>query len=432
MNKKAIILFCLVLFAGIVLRAGSVYWNQYIHGDVAQYSVASESLAQRGDLLIDAETTKPHFYSLSEKGGRFLEHNPLWSLLGGAIVLLTGVSGYMALKILSLATGIFLLIILYCLGKKIGGTRLGLFVLTLGSFSYLLIDFSGNGALYVFQALLYLFFILLILRRELRYHALMVGALLGLGVLLNQQTIILWVSYVILMFYYCRGNRREASWRVVQSTLVMLLFFLPWMVRNYIFAGTPVIPIDMAYVWGKLGVAKIISGNVISYNVSLLTLWNLVKRIATFWFPHNVYFIHRKLFLLAPVLYVFSLLLSVEFFDCERRKRICHSAVLPLFVVAILHTVLSSVWPVAKFRYVVPLLPLVFLLGGYYLFFVVRKGWLRGSFTIASIAGIIILSVLTYGGTPSHTYYYDGVLTTDNFGKQGEWEFITQQHIIEQ
>lgn len=432
MNKKIVILFCLILLSGIVLRIGSVRWNRYIHGDVGQYSVASESLAQRGDLLIDANITKPHFYSLSEKGGRFLEHNPLWPLLGSAIVLLTGASGYVALKMLSFAAGIFLLVILYCLGKKMGGSWLGLFVLMLGSFSYLLIDFSGNGAFYIFQTLFYLLFILLMLRRELQYHALAIGTLLGLGVLLNQQTIILWVSYVVLTFYYHRGNNREAFWRILQSTLIMLLLFLPWMVRNYIFVGTPVIPIDMAYIWGKLGVAKIVSGNVISYDTTLLTLWDLVKQMATFWFPHNLYFIHRKLFLLAPILYVFSLFLFVEFLGCERRKQIYHPAILPLFMIVILHTVLSSAWPIAKFRYMVPLLPLVFLLGGYYLFFIVRSRWLRGGFVIASIAGMIILSVLTYGGTPSHTYYYDGVLTTDNFGKRGEQEFITQQYIIEQ
>lgn len=49
---------------------------------------------------------------------------------------------------------------------------------------------------------------------------------------------------------------------------------------------------------------------------------------------------------------------------------------------------------------------------------------LRRFAVVASMIGIVVVSLLTYVSTPTHTYYYGGSITTDNFGKNGEVEFL--------
>ena len=52
------------------------------------------------------------------------------------------------------------------------------------------------------------------------------------------------------------------------------------------------------------------------------------------------------------------------------------------------------------------------------------SGKIRQYSLIGCVGVTVIFSVLTYLGVPSHTYYYEGVPTSDIYGKQGEQDFL--------
>ena len=295
-------LMVIIIVIGVVARVYSVQWNVFRHGDIVRYSVAAESIVARGDLLIDSDISTPHSYSLKEKGGKFLEINPVWSFAGSLFVLFFGLSGFVALKLLSFLSGIALLAVVYFYCLRIGGSHVAFFALALSAVSYLLIDYSGNGALYIFQALLYIVFLLLLQNIERPRHHVEMGMLLGFSILFNHQAIVLFVAYGCYLLWYFHGNYKEALRRISLAFILIVLFYLPWGIRNVIFYGSPVFPTASAYFWDKLGVLKTVQDGVITYQTSFGTFLQLAVREITNWMPHNIYFINRQLFILAPLI----------------------------------------------------------------------------------------------------------------------------------
>ena len=103
---------------------------------------------------------------------------------------------------------------------------------------------------------------------------------------------------------------------------------------------------------------------------------------------------------------------------------------LPILLLLTLHILLSAAWPVTKFRYFVPLLPLVFIISLEHL---QSFHWSERSKNIllgATFAMILALSFLTYRSVPTHTYYYDGAITTDTFGGSEEMRFLEEHHLL--
>ena len=110
---------------------------------------------------------------------------PLLPFLGAFLIKLSSINGYLALKIISFISGILIIILTYFLGKKIGGDNVGLLSATLASFSYLLIDFSGNGSIYALQTVFYLLFLIFLLNLKKAKDNVLLGVAIGFAVLTN-------------------------------------------------------------------------------------------------------------------------------------------------------------------------------------------------------------------------------------------------------
>jgi hypothetical protein len=95
----------------------------------------------------------------------------------------------------------------------------------------------------------------------------------------------------------------------------------------------------------------------------------------------------------------------------------------PVAVLALVHLALIIWWPTTKFRYLVPLLPLVFALGGWCLW-QIEPARLRAHIMIVTAGLCLFTNAWSMVSIPSHTYYYDGGLVADNFGQQGERLFV--------
>ena len=112
------------------------------------------------------------------------------------------------------------------------------------------------------------------------------------------------------------------------------------------------------------------------------------------------------------------LYIIIKHFDRERLKKW-----FPVIIIFILHLIISTAWPITKFRYFVPVLPLVFLIALDQIYNIKIKTIYRNLIIILISASILSLSFLTYRSTPGHTYYNDGAITTGPFGdRAGEEE----------
>ena len=97
----------------------------------------------------------------------------------------------------------------------------------------------------------------------------------------------------------------------------------------------------------------------------------------------------------------------------------------PLAVLALVHLALVLWWPTTKFRYLVPLLPLVFAIGSWFLW-QLKPPVARGLLVVITAGLCLFTNLWTFASIPSHTYYYNGGLVRDNFGGQGETEFVEE------
>jgi hypothetical protein len=138
----------------------------------------------------------------------------------------------------------------------------------------------------------------------------------------------------------------------------------------------------------------------------------------------NVGFLARQMLALAPVLNGFAAaaLIALALIYVGRGLVGTHDdarRLAPIVALLICHGALALLWPTTKFRYLVPMFPLILALGAWMLL-AVNPQRVRTLLGAMCTVGIVFVSAWTWAVLPSHTYYYDGGVVTDNFGQQGE------------
>lgn len=98
---------------------------------------------------------------------------------------------------------------------------------------------------------------------------------------------------------------------------------------------------------------------------------------------------------------------------------------MPVAVLALVHLALIAWWPTTKFRYLIPLLPLVLAVGAWGLW-QLQPGPVRSRLAIVTLGLCLFTNAWSMLSIPSRTYYYDGGLVGDNFGQQGERLFVEE------
>jgi hypothetical protein len=129
---------------------------------------------------------------------------------------------------------------------------------------------------------------------------------------------------------------------------------------------------------------------------------------------------------MAPVVFFFFSFAWIDYaFDSKRRTKM-----LPVIIICVLHILIAAAWPITKFRYFVPLFPLVLYIGFDQIFAVSQSPRVRHSIIAVTTVCLITVSVLTYYAIPTHTYYYDGAITQDPFHARGEYNFMVDSGLI--
>jgi 4-amino-4-deoxy-L-arabinose transferase-like glycosyltransferase len=409
--------------AGAAWRLAAFAFNVWPHGDVVLDAAVAESVAMRGALIVPIVDVR--YYPIDRFGFGYPmdQHPPLWALLGAPLALLVG-DGYLALKLLSLLAGVVLVPLAYLACRPLVGQGPALLTAGLVAGSYPLVDFSGNGSLWILMAVFYLLFVWRVGGWGLddRRNAALVGLLMGLAYLTNYPAVILPASLVVL--HLLRHGRASPSRAALAgpalSLLVMLAVVAPWLGHNAVLFGNPFWsqPLERSLAAGSRQVEYVQVGDeVLKRNLPSTEGATAILRAWAINLYGNVGFVARQLLILTPVLVGFFL---AALLSSGARRRLA-----PLAVLALVHLALVLWWPTTKFRYLVPLLPLVFALGSWFLW-ELKLPAQRGPLVAVTVALCLFTNAWTFLKIPSHTYYYDGGLVQDNFGGQGETEFVEE------
>lgn len=433
--KEAGILTTIVLL-GLVLRLFSFSWNTFPHADVGGDVMVGSVFLQLGNLWDEApDPLAPRHPTLfpidSREGIPALQHGPVWILLGSGLSSLwhgnTEADVYFALRLLSVMFGTTMIVMLWLVSRPLIGKEKALVCALWTSMSYLLIDYSGNGAFYVLQGTLYLLWLLIALKQPTWKRAAALGTVTGFAYLVNYQSIMLLPASIFLELFQCT-QKRKCLLNMIAVTVMTGLLASPWLIRNALLVGDPFAHhlLNSNYVFSKSG----IHATVVDYVYQFPGTWErtsaIISMIVTSWLPNNSFYVARKLFILAPIAFIFfSYGLINQILSRERRYRL-----LPVLLLFAAHFLISASWPITKFRYFVPLLPLVFLLSLEAIEHLVPRP--RTQILLLSLISVtfVLTALLTYLSVPTHTYYYDGAITTDPFSGRGEWNYLRDNNFL--
>jgi 4-amino-4-deoxy-L-arabinose transferase-like glycosyltransferase len=415
----------------------SLTWNLFPHADVTG-DVQSASLIRTTGKLLSAppNPSGPRHITVfaydPTRGEPLLQHPPAWPILGAAVSTLWGgkteADAFLALRLLSLLSGILLIFLLYNVARKLLSDRAAaLFAALWACLSALLIDYSGNGAFYMLHAALFLLWLSIALWPPTTKRAVILGGLSGLTYLVNYQALVLLPATVLLLLIEERSWRAKAV-RSILSIAVFSAVASPWLIRNFLLTGDPFMHhlANLPYVFSKAGVQPVIKNDVYLYPTGVQKYVIFLSMILTSWLPNNSFYIARKLMILAPIAFIFmSYGLIDQILSKDRWRKL-----LPVFLLFAMHFAISASWPITKFRYFVPMLSLSFLLALEALEHFVPERRPRLLWMSLISVAVFLGSVLTYFSVPTHTYYYDGAITTDPFSGRGEWNYLRDQGLL--
>ncbi|MBN1147303.1 MAG: glycosyltransferase family 39 protein, partial [Anaerolineales bacterium] len=276
--------------------------------------------------------------------------------------------------------------------------------------SYILIDFSGNGSLYELHALLFVLFILLIQTDNWR-RSIMLGVLTGLAYLLNYQAVVAPLALTaVYLSQYGMGRRLLKSTPFLLVSLVSaLLVISPWLIRNWQVFGHPLYNVNTYHFPWKLGVRayqEMVDGFLVTrWQMDQISALSAFPKIL-FWTARNLAYFLGRIVVLAPIVAFFVPWGAHRTFKQWQSRQVTDAALaIPALFGA--HLAISCLWPVFKFRYFVPMMPLLLALGAYGIFCALRQSRALAPVLAASLAAFLLIGAITYVRVPTHTNYYD-------------------------
>lgn len=428
-DRRDLLLFAGILLLGLFLRIGSLGWNSFPHGDVVTDVKAGVSLMTQGNFTVGPYAKSPDatfLFDIARTNGNevLTQHPPLLMLLGAGVASILQIESteqgiFLSYRLLTLFLGMGVLVIIYGIARSILGQKVALWVALWSACSYLLMDFSGNGSLYMLQTFAYLLWVHVALGRHRLRHVLL-GCMTGIAYMVSFQSIILVPAGLLVIAFHNDHSIQKRCYDVLIFLCAASPIVLPWLLRNYFLFGDPLFShyVNQTYIYNKADMPFTVVDGIVHYTMSFADRLALLRSITLHWLPNNLYYIVRKLFILVPLAFLFFCYAFIDYlYDHRRLVR-----VLPIVVVLLLHCGISAAWPVTKFRYLVPILPFVFIIAAEHMNAVCRT-YRTAVFGLTTLL-IVWLSLLTYKQIPTHTYYYNGAITEDAFSGSEELDYI--------
>jgi 4-amino-4-deoxy-L-arabinose transferase-like glycosyltransferase len=337
-----------------------------------------------GDVLLDTGVARSlmqgrGFHSGFDRGTAFArgelpvpaqdladQHPPLWPLLGAGLGSLVG-DAFTGLRLGSLLAGLALLVLTWrATARLVEGVpahaqHLPALATALVALSFLMLEFSADGALYMAQAAL-----VLLLAEALAVPsgvAWRAGLVLGAAWLLNHQAVaLLPVPVLALALAAPRGERLRGAATGLLAVLIAAALQLPWWWRNALAFGDPFHSTNAFYTLNAAGLQPVLGleQGVPVARMPDVSLLRVLLGHARGWLPGNLLYLALAGMLLWPglaaLLAAGAPALGRAAWGRDRRL-----AALLLSAAALLG--ISLLWPDLKLRYLVPLTPVVVVLG---------------------------------------------------------------------
>lgn len=426
---------------GALPRILAARFNVWPHGDVVLDAAIAEALARRAQLLVPIVDVR--YYPIGRFGFGYPpdQHPPLWPMLGALLTMPLGDNGYAALQVWSVLVGVLVIPFTYLAFQAALGGRGALWAAALVALSYLLVDFSGNGSLWMLLTAIFLLFIWRASVAPISSvpNAIVLGVLIGLSFLVNYPGVVL--APALVLTAGMQHGRAAASWPVVRGItvagVVALLLALPWFGFNAAVHGNPIWsqPLQRQLGGGdKLVDVRVVDGEVVKVNRPEAGTAEARWRTTAANLYGNFGFLARQMLVLAPVFNVLAVAAVASLaLPLARQASLATGrevrVLAPILAVLVCHLGLVLLWPTTKFRYLVPMLPLVLALGAW-LCARIEPPSIRNLIGAIGTAGMLFMGVWTWAVIPSHTYYYNGGVVTDNFGQQGETVWFNEARQI--
>jgi hypothetical protein len=399
----------LLIACALILRLVSFHYNEYLHGDVNSLVLVTESVGENLSFSLpyryNQYTANPQPLDRSYRE-TYSQHQPLWMIIGGLIYRYIYPGGaFTALKLLSLIVGVLLLLVL--VGPAMVDHRAYAGFL-LSCFSIALVDYSVNGSYYILCALLYTGFFLSLIRNEISSEGLrwgLVAGMLGaLALLTHLMSLALILSVVFLVI---QGTAYKRKTTLIPCGIMVTTFVMFRLARGMLVEPAPN-PSMISFFVGN-GLAEEVLDEerlqfLVAYTLTPSSVAVILENIA--WSTKHII---STLFVVSGPLVVF-LFLGTYHLIARRKERvfgICLSILLG-------HLCVWLLFPFNKFRFVVPILPLVFYVIGIGIeaFQGRRYSWLIRVIRISSgrIVVIFVMLFIAYNifylARFPHTFYY--------------------------
>lgn len=420
----------LLTILGAFLRLLAFQFNEIPHGDIYLAFAAGQNFLEKGRLEIPLIAPRSYLEPRYEMGYPLDQHPPLWPLLGAFGTRFTG-DVFATFKVLSFLIGTAMIPTSYIVFGRVFGKKPALLSSTLIVFSYLLIDYSGNGSPYIFHAFLFILAVFFICMNR-KWSSFWLGVILGLLYLVNYQSVAA-VAALGAVYLFFPGEQKTAKQQLenfLLSLAGMLITISPWLIRNQLLFGNPLFNVSTEYILGALKAP----GEIVLVGKYLVkqTLWeqydfHQIPGLVTWWTIRNLVYFLGRIAVLAPISVVFLPLVTWQHFLRKDNRRSDEGSWF-LILVLLFHLLISCLWPVFKFRYFVPMMPLVFALSSYGIFTVIRRTKMQNLMAVSSVVAVIVVSAVTYLRVPSHTNYYD---SNEFFHyRTGESEWWTDEQLL--
>jgi 4-amino-4-deoxy-L-arabinose transferase-like glycosyltransferase len=384
-----------ILAAGCALRAASFVWNERLQGDVNLFALTARELLEHGALQypFTSSLVAGPDPSLTTPAS---QHPPLFPVAGAALAKVIGTRDtFFALKVLCELAGLALIVIVAAAGWRSGWRTEALVVSACLAVSPLMVDFSANGSPYILGAIFVVLVSLLLWRWKSRTLApfIAAGILAGLAYELHGTMVSVSIAFVL----YCCLTR-PAHWLkgLVLSLVVALVVASPYLIWNLRHFGNPVYTSSMNFpVLTVRGAAADDPPEASALAVAARYLSHYAVLVVKF----QARFLGHLALEIGP----FAAILAA--FGARRLLRRDRRAAAALLLPALCFYGVVFLWPTVQLRYMVPLLPAVYVLSALGLTTLSRGRLRHRVMSALLLAGLVLWNTWSYLAWP-HTRYY--------------------------
>lgn len=244
-----------LLVAACVLRLWSLEWNERLQGDVNLFALTAREFVRSGELAYPIKYEFSDAVEYCEPRSFASQHPPLFPFAAGVAGRLLGTDDtFRLLKLLSALGGLTLLGV-FARGALIHSGPGTTAALAFVAVSPLLVDFSSNGSPYIWSAVLLLFATRLTsrLRTASTRTYVAAGLIAAIGPQLHSSLVALPVSLTLAGVV----ERRHIDLRKAASFFGTAgLAATPYLAWNWIHFGAPLYSYNVHMLWTNLGLAQ--------------------------------------------------------------------------------------------------------------------------------------------------------------------------------